>query len=267
MKLANVVNVAIAIGLLVIGPLMLRSGDQGLGLLSVFLGLTMLSLSAVVSSQRLSWRRGGRDVGSLASGQQKIAFLPYSSSWRYGILLLQVLLLVLFLSMSFVAGAVPEDDPSRSAQRLHMLGPWMVLFAPFPLLFLLAGLVRKRPEMGLGLGSDGIYHWSWLGCSFYSWQALVGLVAYENRGPKVQVVAGANPEQESPSVEENWFSKFESVRKGNAKIAVTVFAVHPVLVYYALRFYHENPELRVELGTDAGLRRIRQADFPGLTSD
>jgi hypothetical protein len=250
---------------LVGGILLMTTNDRGLGALCAIAAVMLILLSVVVYSLERSWRRQSGAVTSLTSERRALVLVPYASSWRYGVLLLQVSLLILFLVMPFATGTISEDDPSRSAQRLHLLGPWMILFAPFPLLFLLSGLVRKRAEMGLGLGPDGIYHWSWLGCSFYSWRAVVGLVAYNDRGAKVQLVAGANPAQEPTNLEENWFSKFDSVRKGNAKIAVTVFAVHPALVYYALRFYHENPELRAELGTDAGVERIRRADFPGLT--
>ena len=40
--------------------------------------------------------------------------------------------------------------------------------------------------------------------------------------------------------------------------------VDPALLYHAVRFYHQNPDLRAELGDEAGLDRIRRADFPGL---
>lgn len=43
-----------------------------------------------------------------------------------------------------------------------------------------------------------------------------------------------------------------------------MLAVNPALPYYALHFYHRHLELRHELGTEASLRRMRQADFPDI---
>jgi hypothetical protein len=40
-------------------------------------------------------------------------------------------------------------------------------------------------------------------------------------------------------------------------------AVDPALLYHALRYYHAHPEARAELGTEAGLRRVRSGDLLG----
>jgi hypothetical protein len=41
----------------------------------------------------------------------------------------------------------------------------------------------------------------------------------------------------------------------------TFLRVDPVLVYHALLFYFANPDVRSELGCDAGVRRLRSGDI------
>ena len=37
-------------------------------------------------------------------------------------------------------------------------------------------------------------------------------------------------------------------------------AVDPGLAFHTLRFYHQNPAARTELGTEAAVRRVRSGD-------
>jgi hypothetical protein len=46
------------------------------------------------------------------------------------------------------------------------------------------------------------------------------------------------------------------------EIMTEQFAVAPVLLYHLLRFYHENPAARAELGRREALRRLHDARFP-----
>ncbi len=38
-------------------------------------------------------------------------------------------------------------------------------------------------------------------------------------------------------------------------------AVRPLLLYYAVRYYHEHPEARAELGGEEGVQRIRRGEL------
>jgi hypothetical protein len=46
-------------------------------------------------------------------------------------------------------------------------------------------------------------------------------------------------------------------------LPVRSLAVDPALLYHALRYYHQRPEARAELATEAGLERLRRGDLDG----
>lgn len=51
-------------------------------------------------------------------------------------------------------------------------------------------------------------------------------------------------------------------RRAALRIDVGPIAINRELLYHVVRFYHEHPEARVELGTLASIGRIRRCDFP-----
>jgi hypothetical protein len=55
--------------------------------------------------------------------------------------------------------------------------------------------------------------------------------------------------------------------QGRAEIQCVLFPIDPVRLYRLLHFYWANPGARAELGTEASLRRVRDARFPGITAD
>jgi hypothetical protein len=52
------------------------------------------------------------------------------------------------------------------------------------------------------------------------------------------------------------------LRRAALRIDVGPIAINRELLYHVVRFYHERPEARIELGTLASIGRIRRCDFP-----
>ncbi|MGH3489385.1 MAG: hypothetical protein ACRDP8_15960 [Actinopolymorphaceae bacterium] len=48
----------------------------------------------------------------------------------------------------------------------------------------------------------------------------------------------------------------------NKGVDAALVAADPAVVYYGIRFYHENPKLRAELEHETGAERFRSANFP-----
>lgn len=69
------------------------------------------------------------------------------------------------------------------------------------------------------------------------------------------------PIQRPVNPEESWLGRTDFFRRRRTRIEVGYLAVNPALAFYALRFYHRHPELRSELGTQAGLERLRSGDL------
>lgn len=74
-------------------------------------------------------------------------------------------------------------------------------------------------------------------------------------------IVAENPEEISGD-KPSWFA-----RRRNEWFGVHVLlpsrglAVRPLLLYYAVRYYHEHPEARAELGGEEGVQRIRRGEL------
>jgi hypothetical protein len=128
---------------------------------------------------------------------------------------------------------------------------------------LVARVVRWRKPLGLGLSPEGVYHWSWFGCRFFPWDAITAVRAIERRGPTVELVVSGDDDRERDPAD-SWLVVLSSFRKSMRYVNAGYLAVDPALAYHGLRFYHEHPDHRHELATDAGIERLRHADFPHL---
>ncbi|MEQ7126941.1 hypothetical protein ABN034_20695 [Actinopolymorpha sp. B11F2] len=54
----------------------------------------------------------------------------------------------------------------------------------------------------------------------------------------------------------NWAGRLNVFRRANSRILAGYLATDPARAYYMLRYYHQHPELRHELGSQAGVDRI-----------
>jgi hypothetical protein len=89
--------------------------------------------------------------------------------------------------------------------------------------------------------------------------------------------SGRHPNvQAEPAFQKGWFEVQDEGSQLAAELAddegITVAdgfptTVNPIVLLWALCFYHAHPELRSELESEAGVRRIQLADFPGVRND
>ncbi len=170
-----------------------------------------------------------------------------------------------FLAFPLLMNHVPESGTWRDA-RQRASAPFMPIAGVAMLGWSMARVVRKRGELGVGLSPDGVYHWAWLGCCFYSWDWIRGVYPTGRHAPLVELDV-AEPSVRPDNAEENWVAQLDSHRRKSTKLMTHHLAVNPGAAYIALVFYHRHPELRHELASDAGVTRIQKMDFPELIKE
>lgn len=149
-----------------------------------------------------------------------------------------------------------------------------VLFAAFLvwvlMMFVLTvvGIVnRVREKAFIAVAPTGVYHKSAGWTAFFPWDEIFRFRAFPSaRWEPSQRIYISPWDDDKMFVQDRrrikW-PKIDQQAPGNREIFAGELAVVDVaLPYWALRFYHENPEYRRELGAEAGLRRFQQADFP-----
>jgi hypothetical protein len=114
--------------------------------------------------------------------------------------------------------------------------------------------------LGVGLSSVGVYRWSWFSCSFFSWNEIQRILVHEGRELVVQVIAQES-RQRPANPEEDWVGRLSVFRRANGRILAGYLSVDPATAYYMLHHYLQHPELRHELGTQAGVERISTGDL------
>jgi hypothetical protein len=207
-------------------------------------------------------RRNADRAAQLMVNYQTVVFLPFSRAAKVSYLFLSVVGLTALWSWPVLAWLIPPDG-SRSDSRLRLFAFVAPIFGLYFLGVLCSRLVRKRKEMGLGLGPDGIYYWTWFGCCFVAWDWIARINVASRTGPGAQLIAG-EPLELPPNPEENWVARhFDRFRRKKHLINLGYLAVNPAIAYHALRFYHAHPEHRAELSTNAAVERIRQGNLLG----
>jgi hypothetical protein len=158
---------------------------------------------------------------------------------------------------------------------------WLVAFASSPpdvvplvvgiVLLLLAlpfvGLVvdglRGRAVRGeLLVSAQGIRYRTLAYDVELGWDAVERVSVVGGDGQRIVIMAYNN---QPPSVRgRSWLSKpTKAVREQAAEATVLIRAgslsVNPALTFHTLRYYHQHPAARAELGTDAAVQRVRAA--------
>jgi hypothetical protein len=158
---------------------------------------------------------------------------------------------------------------------------WLVAFASSPpvvvplvvgiVLLLLAlpfvGLVvdglRGRAVRGaLLVSAQGIRYRTLAYDLELGWDAVERVSVVGGNGQRIVIMAYNN---QPPSVRgRSWLSKpTKVVREQAAEATVLIRAgalsVNPALTFHTLRYYHQHPAARAELGTDAAVQRVRAA--------
>jgi hypothetical protein len=121
-------------------------------------------------------------------------------------------------------------------------------------------ICRKKIVRGhLAMSPSGIYLRSWGSSSFVPWEHVSDVEPGKGDWQPIEVRAGTSTRSWSRRT-----THLLGPRSCSAGLTIpgTLLTVDPILVYYALLFYFAHPEARSELGGDAGVRRLRDADFP-----
>ncbi len=114
----------------------------------------------------------------------------------------------------------------------------------------------------LALTPEGVTHRNHAMEAFVPWD-LVGYVAVEevgSQGPKVPVILLAVPGESHTHIVQHAKHGLESQFAPHVAMRPAVLGIDPGALYHALRFYHEHPEARGELASDAGLRRLQRGE-------
>ncbi len=213
-------------------------------------------LSRIAPIGRRNLAIGVRDLPDRA------LYVPLSRFFSHTYTLLYLLGVCYFSALPVLAHAVSPDAPSRFYSRFLALTEIAPAFAALCAVFLVARIVRWRRPLGLALSPEGVYHWSWFGCRFRPWEKIHVIRSRERRGPIIELFPHEDGSERDPA--DSWLCRFGLFRDYMSRINAGYLAVNPALAFYALRFYHVHPELRDELSTDAGVQRLRRADFPKL---
>jgi hypothetical protein len=238
------------------------TGDRGAATFLVLTGWLMLTLAGTALLTRA--RRGSetsiRTERIDELGSEAIS-LPYSRSSTLGVYigLLGLLPVTGTFSMAYVIEAI--DERGADLDSIVVGGLNLLLFVS-ALLALAVLLPRRRGvRMLVAVSPSGIYHRGPNWTAFFPWTEVVAVLAIDLHGPFVELWRD--------SAEKVYVTDLRYIRlvgvsprsTANRGIATTSLAVDPALVYYGIRFYHENPHLRAELAYDAGAERFRRADF------
>jgi hypothetical protein len=253
--------------LIVLAALWLTSGNPYALPLLLFGGAICILVTANYITTGTSARRGVDAVVRvrLRTGGQSAVLLP---TLRAATMLMAIGLFLMSVPMVFfpwVMDRIPVSGSWRDSQ-LRAWEPLMVVGGLALLGWLMCRLFRKRPELGIGLSPEGVYHWSWMGACFYPWDHIVSVRPRAYRAPLVELGV-REPNDRSANAEENWVSKFHAYRRKLTQLLVNALAVNPGAAYIALVFYHRHPELRHELAGDEAVTRIQKLDFPELITE
>ena len=207
--------------------------------------------------------RAWRD-GESSSGGRRLISPTSTKYWCVHVVVLFLLSVAMYTAPS-VFGSL--DPSSPFVGRLDLLLPVLPAVGTVILAQAISALLAMRSFLGVGLSPEGVFHGSWGGCSFYSWDDIRRVEPGVQGGPGVRLWL---PGKFEPAVHPgesflgkwNWFR-----RKKNSWLPLGTLAVHPVVVYEALSFYRRHPELRHELGTEAGLERARRANYPDVIEE
>lgn len=151
-----------------------------------------------------------------------------------------------------VLGSVPLVTGGTPVVLLLLCGMFLVMM---PLVMLAWGVPEIRlDERGVWARGGGRR-------STVAWDDVVGMYGIETRHERRLVIAALDVKWQA----ERFYWTTPARRRRNAEqieLVTEPFALDPVLLYHLLRFYHENPAARAELGRKESLRRLHDARFP-----
>ncbi|MPY79349.1 MAG: hypothetical protein GEV04_12845 [Actinophytocola sp.] len=179
--------------------------------------------------------------------------IPYSRGLALSYLVMCVAAFALFLFVAVVAVIVVVGDPD-AAMVITMavsLG-----FAGY-LGWTLVEMSRKRLLRGdVVLTKQGVWHRSWAFESYQPWDGTASVSPGDMKGQLITLARVSNSQPHIVRRSRIW-NQPEYKLAPHTAIRGLYLAVDPALALHALRFYHENPAARAELGTEAAVRRLQ----------
>ncbi|WP_133116497.1 hypothetical protein [Amycolatopsis antarctica] len=228
----------------------------------LFIGATTpvyLAVAFTVFAQRFAPRRAASvTTGTIDELDEPVTVLPQSrAGWASALALAVALLLVgAFLASGPILALVFGQSGATDGLVQGALG--LALLAGS--LVFLGEVLRKRIRPGyVALSPYGVHCRMWNYVGLAAWDLFVPSAA-EQHGPMIVL---AVPDGDSSAVWRTspWWRPAELRLQPHVVLRALNLAVDPVLLYHAIRFYEESPELRAELGTRAAAERLVSQDL------
>ena len=162
------------------------------------------------------------------------------------------------------------DDPSGHARGAFIsllaqtFGP--VIAIPFVVYGALSILHWK--SAGLEIDRNGICVLSPLGRLAYDWDSIAGFYPNRGLGNRISIAVQDSRKHGAADPRENFLTRTEWIRTRYSRSLQTVhLQCEPAVTYQALQYYLRHADKREELGTEAGLERIRQGRFEDINKE
>lgn len=241
--------------------------DTGMAILECFaLGFVVFGGIGIYLTTATCWRRPASavELTQLLSGAHAVAV------WNLRIASIARSLSFFFLAVTLISFPLLFDFSSASenwwSYRARAFGRVSPFFGVLLLTWTIGRLIRKRRALGVGLSPDGLYYWSQLGCCFYAWDWIREVHPRIAGSPYLDLTVVERKDR-GRDPEENFLGRLAWFRKRNHQIELHPLRVNPGVVYLTVVFYLRHPELRHELSTMDGVRRIQNLDFGDLVHE
>ncbi|MGH3491564.1 MAG: hypothetical protein ACRDP8_27040 [Actinopolymorphaceae bacterium] len=212
-------------------------------------------------TMRRQRRRGTIGVGWVEELSVRAVVIPSSRSMRLGILLMTVGFLP-FTGMFALASGIDLVEGGWDLDSL-VVGSVSAFVFLVMLIFLVTVLRRRRGErMHVAICANGIYHRGSVWRAYFPWEEIARVEATDFHGPFITLHPYGGDNMYVKDLRRFKLLRLTPEIPANKGVDAALVAVDPTVVYYGIRFYHENPKLRAELEHEAGAERFRRANFP-----
>jgi hypothetical protein len=214
--------------------------------------------SAVGDAETLGHRTGASGAVRSRDGALSVPFLRslWTALWLVttGYILLTAVLVATTWLVAF-SNSPPEITP--------LVVSVVLLLMAFPFAGLAVDGLRGKAIRGeLLVSAQGIRYRALAHDVELGWDSVERVSVVGGDGQRIVIVAYNNM---TPSVQgRSWLSKprkavLEQAAEATVVVRGGVLSINPALTFHTLRYYHQNPAARAELGTGAAVQRVRAA--------
>lgn len=215
-----------------------------------------LMVIVVVTRLRVGNRRDtALYVGNVRSIDELGLVIPYSRSLSSAYALLFAMLFLFSTAIAVVAiiALLAAGTDVRLWFMVIVFGGISVSLG-----WALVQMVMMRLCRGaVVLTPTGVRHRSWTFETYQLWDGTVSVSAGQMDGQLINLAAFTNKATQVARPRIGLSKQPEYKLAPHTAIRGMYLAVDPGLAYYTLRFYHENPVARAELGTGTAIQRVR----------